>query len=325
MPAYREPPQRSADDDSLVVIGEYIDSIDAEMARTGLESHGIEAFVIDVMSFNPLLSGLAGGIQLKVRESDAERAASLLGHMAGPDKNDGNDDDDGEEGEVRCPRCELAYCFFEHSRPEGKGAVSLLGLGHYLIGRARPKRWRCHRCLHEWDDSSDGPAALTRLHPDDPRPIFRLRRARRGMGLFLGLFAGIGVSAASALAGYPIGGFAMFAGPILGVWIGGMFTHDVCSQPGCRAPLAPGESECPRCRGTVAGVIRYAHEHYSEAAQVRRELAALRAKPGKGEGKKKGSAQREIPARGGRADRAASEKKQSFRESAMKGRGRASG
>src|SRR5262249_42530354 len=140
----------------------------------------------------------------------------------------------------------------------------------------------------------EGPEAPTPLAPGDPRPIFRLRRGHPGLGLFAGSLAG-GVAAIALSPGLPV----FLAGSTLGWLIGRFIRVDVCSDPRCREALPSEAEECPRCKGTVAGTIRYASEHYSASADVRRELAALRAKE-----KGKSDAPKPAPKRSRRRARA---------------------
>ena len=64
---------------------------------------------------------------------------------------------------------------------------------------------------------------------------------------------------------------------VLGCLVGSRIGSDLCSEPTCRAPLPAGAEECPRCKGSVAGAVSSAREHYAAAADFRRELAAIRA------------------------------------------------
>src|SRR5215471_15163602 len=93
----------------LVTLRTYLDVIEAELARARLESADIAAIVVEPTAFNPLLTGAAGGVQLRVRGADVEKAEDILADAA----IENADPDDGEgEDVVRCPRCELAYCSY---------------------------------------------------------------------------------------------------------------------------------------------------------------------------------------------------------------------
>lgn len=272
-----------------VTIAKYLDVTEAQLAKVRLGGEGVEAFVIESASFNPVLNGAMGGVQLQVRERDIERARAILAEVL-PDIEDDEDELDaapGRERVVRCPRCELEYCYHERARGPGGVMIPLAVLIQIFATAASAKRWRCRKCEHAWDDPDEGPKHMTRLEPGDPKPVFRLRRGRGGMGLFLGFMIGavlamIGsglVKAVPSDAREMMGVVVMLAlvgGPIVGWLIGRGVRADVCSVPECRTPLPREAEECPGCKGTLAGTITDAPEHYSAAADVRRELAAAR-------------------------------------------------
>jgi hypothetical protein len=264
---YRTVDELERDSGPLVTIRTFLDPVEAELARAKLEGCDVFALVVEPTGFNPLLTAAAGGVLLRVRESDAGRAESILGVTASD-----AEEDDEPEGTVRCPRCELAYCFLE--RPTLRsGMPTGLGFFAWMAGRFGKKRWYCHKCEHVWDDPQAGPARMTLLSPDDPRPVFRLHRAHSGMGLFIGAVGGALAGGLADLAP------AFVAVPLVGWLVGRSIRRDVCSEPSCRAPLSRDAEECARCRGAVAGAISRAAEHYAEAADFRRELAALRRAP----------------------------------------------
>jgi len=138
------------------------------------------------------------------------------------------------------------------------------------------KRWSCHKCGHVWDDAKEGPKRMTPLEPGDPRPVFLLRRTSGGMGLFLGVMIGL---LGAVIAGGEAGIVVAVASPIVGWLLGRALVRHVCSEPTCRAPLFADAEACSRCKGSVAGSISGASEHFSAAADFRRELAAARRAP----------------------------------------------
>ena len=257
----------------LSTVRAYFDTVSAEADRVHLASEGIRAIVTDAGSFNPALAGATGGIRLLVGAEDLERAQAIIGAV-GPEESAADDEGDGT---VRCPKCELPYCF--HERPRiSNTAPGLAFLALPLTMLFAPKRWHCHRCGHVWSDKNAGPRQMTRLEPGDPRPVFRLQRAHAGMGTFLGL--GIGLFAVLALS-LPFRGLVVLGVTIAGNLVGRVFRFDVCSVPECRAPLPQGSEECPKCHGSIAGDVKTAEEHYVAAANFRRDLAALRAEDAK--------------------------------------------
>ena len=267
-----------------VTIAKYIDVTEAQLAKVRLGGEGIEAFVIEATGFNPLLSGAGGGVQLQVRERDIDRARAILAEVL-PEVED--DLASGGERVVRCPRCELEYCYHEQLRGTGHALNPLVIVGQVVASAVTAKRWRCRKCEHVWDNADEGPARMTRLEPGDPKPVFRLRRGRGGMGLFLGFMTGVllAMLGSGLVKTIPedarlILGVGMllllFGTPVLGWWIGKGVRADVCSVLSCRTPLPRDVEECPGCKGTLAGTIGSAPEHFSAAADVRRELAASR-------------------------------------------------
>jgi hypothetical protein len=269
-----------------VTIAKYLDATEAQLARVRLGGEDIEAFVIEGSGFNPLLAAATGGVQLQVRERDIDRARAILAQVQ-PDVDDELEPAPGGERVVRCPRCELEYCYHERMQATGQALGPLIILAQVFTSSVTPKRWRCRKCEHVWDDPSEGPARMTRLEPGDPRPVFRLRRGRGGTGLFLGLMLGfLSAMMVAGVIGHPTGdvamnlpyvlGILMLGGPLVGWWIGKSVRTDVCSLPTCRTPLPRELEDCPGCKGTIAGTIASAPEHFSAAADVRREIAASR-------------------------------------------------
>jgi hypothetical protein len=271
-----------------VTIAKYLDVTEAQLARVRLGGEGIEAFVIEAAGFNPLLSGASGGVQLQVRERDIDRARAVLAEvLADVEEQDDLEVAPGAERVVRCPRCELEYCYHERARGSGHALNPLVIVGQVFATSMSAKRWRCRKCEHVWDDADEGPKKMTRLEAGDPKPVFRLRRGRGGMGVFLGFMIGVllAMIASGLLKAIPedarqIMGVVMLlvlvGAPVLGWLIGKGVRADVCSVPECRTPLPRDAEECPGCKGTLAGSITSAPEHYSAAADVRRELAAAR-------------------------------------------------
>ncbi len=66
-------------EDRLVVVRTFTDRIEADLAQSALEAAGIESLVHsdDFAGLYPQLS-MINGVELLVRESDAERALELL-------------------------------------------------------------------------------------------------------------------------------------------------------------------------------------------------------------------------------------------------------
>ena len=268
--------EQSAD---VVTIASYFTTVEGEMAREYLQANGIRAHVSDSARFNPLMNVAAGGARLMVPAYQETQARDLLQRMERTPTTTA--EDDADESDVRCPRCELAYCF--HHSPLGTEAVragfilpitALLALPF----ASKKARWHCHKCLYVWDDPEEGPKQATMLPPDEPKPVFRLRRRSSGVGLFLGTILGFmlwGVALAAPTGLSVVLFLVGLAAPFLGYAMGSRSFSDVCSAPHCRARLPAGEEECPQCHGLIAGVIATGPQHYAEAARFRRDLRRL--------------------------------------------------
>jgi hypothetical protein len=73
--------RRSADEEErdpgpLTTAATYLDPVQAELGRAKLESCDIRAVVVEPTGFNPLLTASAGGVLLKVAESEVGPRAS---------------------------------------------------------------------------------------------------------------------------------------------------------------------------------------------------------------------------------------------------------
>ncbi len=260
------------------LVGTFATDVEAELARVKLEAEGIGSIVVEPARMNPLQLQAAAGARVEVPESQATRARAILAALAV------TPDELSDEERVRCPRCELEYCDFQRPtvpwiarKLSGVAGLLILTIGIPVVAvlsvfKLLPKRWTCEKCGHRWDDPNEGPKLPTMPEPDDPRPVFRLRRGSPGMGLFLG---GIGAGLAEL---FVDGGWLLGMLPVAGIVAGSMVTRDVCSEPKCRNPLPPSGDECPRCKGVIGGIIERDWDHYAEAAAARRAIAADREK-----------------------------------------------
>jgi hypothetical protein len=67
-------------DDTLVKVAAYATVVEAHLAKTKLESEGIEAIILDenIVGLNWLYSAAVGGAKVHVRKGDFERARRIL-------------------------------------------------------------------------------------------------------------------------------------------------------------------------------------------------------------------------------------------------------
>jgi hypothetical protein len=131
-----------------VMIRRYRDLPEASVAKSILDSAGIESFMADdnLVRMDWFYSNLVGGIKILVREQDAEAAIGLL-DQAIPEKFE--TDVPGEYEQPRCPNCQS----FEVSFDGLDKRIAYTGLFIGLPLSITNKGWRCHACGHTWPDA----------------------------------------------------------------------------------------------------------------------------------------------------------------------------
>ena len=132
----------------LVTVREFRDMPEALLAKSVLESAGIECFLHDefTVRMDWLLSNLLGGIKLRVPAEDADTAADMLTREI-PD----GFDVQGVGGyeQPRCPHCQsLDISLTELNKPVA--AISMLAGVPIALRR---RNWKCQSCSHEWQES----------------------------------------------------------------------------------------------------------------------------------------------------------------------------
>ena len=127
----------------VTMIHRYRDLPEALLAKTSLESAGIECFLADdnIVRMYWFWSNLLGGVKLFVRNEDADAAVKIL-EGPGPDA--------FEVGGIpyerpRCPQCNSLEIHFQEFTP-------FAYVSTYLAVPIPLHRegWRCHSCGHEW-------------------------------------------------------------------------------------------------------------------------------------------------------------------------------
>ncbi len=128
-----------------VIVGRYRDLPTATVAKSILDSAGIESILADdnFVRLDWLMSNALGGVKLLVRDEDAQEAKNVLEEQV-PEKF--NVEGVGEYEQPKCPKC-------------GSYEVSLDGLDRklaypgLLLGIPIPavrSGWNCHDCGHSW-------------------------------------------------------------------------------------------------------------------------------------------------------------------------------
>ncbi len=127
------------------MVGRYRDSGEAMIAKSMLDSAGIECFLGDenLVRLDWFYSNLIGGIKLMVRKEDADTARKLLEENI-PEKIDVTGV--GEYAQPRCPRCASMDVSFDELNKQ----IAYAGLFLSLPIPVNRKGGKCHACGHEW-------------------------------------------------------------------------------------------------------------------------------------------------------------------------------
>ena len=116
----------------FVTVATYVFPWEAQLAKARLESEGIQSVVADEITASLYGANAIGGIKLRVREEDAERATELLSTLSPLPEIYLVTEEDARQ--VRCPECRS-----EHVSPEGWFR----------------RRWSCSACGAVWRDPSE--------------------------------------------------------------------------------------------------------------------------------------------------------------------------
>jgi hypothetical protein len=95
------PEKSKYDEIKLVTVASYNYPTQAHIAEGNLKSQGIQAVVVDEFHYRDM-SIYGGGVKVKVKEKDAERAEEILRFGKSNDTNDTNNED---EEKISCPKC----------------------------------------------------------------------------------------------------------------------------------------------------------------------------------------------------------------------------
>ena len=129
------------DQDKIVVLRIFENSIDANIAKTKLDANGIQCFLTEenVSNLFPMQSIKLFGVRLHVFDKDRDQADHILSNQIFIDRE-----------ELACPRCQSAKIEMEYSRRLLYRVLTLaIGLMAF-IGLPIPKVYRCQDCSHEF-------------------------------------------------------------------------------------------------------------------------------------------------------------------------------
>lgn len=137
----------------VVTVHRYRDLLGAFVARSLLESAGIQAWIPDehLVQMNWFYSNLVGGIRLQVDENDEAAALEILEQGTPETITYGE-----EETYVQpaCPKCGSPKITLGSGTESGRSLVAL-----YVLGIPVPPReaaWHCEACGAQWKDAPDG-------------------------------------------------------------------------------------------------------------------------------------------------------------------------
>ena len=136
-----------------VIVGRYRDMPAASLAKSILDSAGIESFFADdnVIRLDWFYSNAVGGIKLLVRDVDEAEARELLQGQA-PEKFEV--EGVGEYEQPKCPNCGSLDVSFE----ELDRKIAHTGLLISLPIPAVKHGWNCHACGRSWNAAAETPA-----------------------------------------------------------------------------------------------------------------------------------------------------------------------
>lgn len=138
---------------STQVIATYGNPVEANIARTRLEEHGIKCRLDDanILASHPLLGSAVGGVKLIVREEDADAAAEVLAGVVGQeeislldaewDTGEEEDDDRLVASGLSCPKCGSDNIGFGKLFHGYWALVILLSFGPIFIPRTPATAW----------------------------------------------------------------------------------------------------------------------------------------------------------------------------------------
>lgn len=136
-----------------VIVGRYRDLSPATVAKSILESAGIDAFLADdnVIRLDWAISNALGGIKLLVRDEDAAAARELLEvHIPEKFEVEGV----GEYEQPKCPNCGSNDVSLDELNRKVAFPSLLLSIPIPAVRHG----WDCHICGHTWDSPTETPA-----------------------------------------------------------------------------------------------------------------------------------------------------------------------
>ena len=133
----------------LTMIRRFRDLPEALLAKTSLESTGIECFLTDenIVRIDWFWSNLLGGVKLNVNAEDADAALEILGQ---PVPEGFEVEGVGQFDRPRCPNCNSVDIRFDELR-----SIGFVGAYLGLLIPIHGNGWKCHSCGHHWQGGAE--------------------------------------------------------------------------------------------------------------------------------------------------------------------------
>ncbi|GEM_PF-6221800 len=133
---------------SLITLNTYENAQLAYLDRATLAESGIDA-VVEESNYTALYPGLnlgLGGIQLKVREEDFDRAQSVLSAQNGSEEVVEIEGEEEQETKPVCPQCGLA----DTSERKSLFMAFIFMILFFLPNATSIQKFRCNKCGYTW-------------------------------------------------------------------------------------------------------------------------------------------------------------------------------
>ncbi|NOR54258.1 MAG: DUF2007 domain-containing protein [Candidatus Aminicenantes bacterium] len=129
--------------EKLITIATFSRVMEAHLSKARLESGGIECFLADeyIVIMNWLYSDAVGGVKLRVKASDVQRAVEILRQE--PASTDSGFAKDG----FCCPKCHSSDVYYEKY---WRRAVFISWILLTVPFPFLKRRWKCRECGYQW-------------------------------------------------------------------------------------------------------------------------------------------------------------------------------
>ncbi|GAA0194794.1 hypothetical protein GCM10009122_58580 [Fulvivirga kasyanovii] len=132
----------------LITLKTFDNSIEANLLRSKLESEGVLCFLFDenMVSLNPLYNLTLGGIKLKIREADAQKALQIIEEV------ETTPFTDEQDRQVRCPVCQSTQLYSDFKSMKGLKGVftAIVSFLLFVFPFYYKSVYKCRQCNAEF-------------------------------------------------------------------------------------------------------------------------------------------------------------------------------